>query len=626
MACPTRLAGPNQREHTGRMDRERADAQLRRLAEADLGRAVRRLADDTSRGQRDDAPARSANQINALLDEASLPAAVLAASRQWTADRAVSELDSMYHQALVEFSAQIARDVQAAEEVVRDSFAALRSGWPEVGSADRGLVFLRHAVANRSHWVRRSRELMANARAPILPDATRNEQLARTGRVAWALVAVGALDHEVADRILAEYELALGARQARSRDPAGRDQRWGSARMRLSSAPARSGTAPAAGQLPPPGTRGPGPTPDRVVRLGQRIPVRGADVSGEVYLLSYAQRTSGPQLSLFATAHHPTQGVVAWGLDWPGASILEQFTATDDRGSSYQLMTRDLGGGADGWTFLMNPDPSYDPRWLDLTTSLGEPAVRIHLDPPAQAPQTAAASPARTNTVTASTPAASTPAADAAAAEHLLHAVAAGLLAASVSVPAGYPLPAVDGLGDVIAALQAAGALSLSSRAPGQLAALCASLRLSGHGITEPPARDLPERWLSLLEHEHGGTTHVADGCAAAATILPALDGIKVAILGLHNFDGDTVMHVHLSGPIRLGNNEDELYYWPTIWIRDDEGRWHTTRTRGRSGGGCELAIRFEVVPPLSRATSWIEVHAAGPSAEVRGTVPLRWE
>jgi hypothetical protein len=344
------------------MDRECAEAYLRQLAEDELGRAVRRLADDTSRSQRDDAPARSANQINALLGEAPLPAAAVAASREWTADRAVSELDSMYHQALVELSAQIARDVQAAEEVVRDSFAALRSGWSEAGSADRGLQFLRHAVVNRSHSVRRNRQAMANARAPILPDATRNEQLARPGRVAWALTGVGALDHEVADRVLADYELALAARQASSRDPAGRDPRWRSARMRLSSAPARSGTAPTAGLVAPPGTRGPGPTPDRVVRLGLRIPV--CDVSGEVYLLSYAQRASGPQLSLFATAHHPTQAAVAWGLDWPGATILEQFTATDDRGTGYQMMVRNLGGGADGWTLLMDPDPSYDPQWL----------------------------------------------------------------------------------------------------------------------------------------------------------------------------------------------------------------------------------------------------------------------
>jgi hypothetical protein len=650
IACPTWLVGRSQEGHTGRMDRERAEAYLRQLAEDELGRAVRRLADDRSQSQRDDAPARSANQITALLDEAPLPAAVLAVSRGWTADRAVSELDSMYHQSLVELSAQIAGDVQVAEEVVRDSFAALHSGWRRVGSADRGLEYLRHAVVNRSRSILRGRQAIANARAPILPDATRNERLAPAGRVAWALTAVGALDYEVAKGVLADYELALGARQAGSRDPAGRDPRWQSARMRLSAAPMRSGTRPAAGLVPAPGTRGLvalpgtrglvalpgtrglvalpgtrglGPTPDRVVRLGQRIPVRGADVSGEVYLLSYAQRASGPQLSLFATAHHPTQGVVAWGLDWPRASTLERFTATDDRGTSYRMMVRDLGGGANGWTLLLDPDPSYDPQWLDLTTSSGEPSVRIHLNPPAQA------APAATSTAVPSTAAPSTAApstATAGAAEYLLHAVAAGLLAAHASVPAGYPLPAVDGLGDVIAALQVAGALSPSSRTPGQLAALCASLPLSGHGITEPPARNLPGRWLSLLEHDHRGKTPVANGCAAAATVLPALEGIKVAILGLHNFDGDTVMHVHLSGPIRHGNNEDELYYWPTIWLRDDEGRWHTTRTLGRSGSDGELAIRFKVVPPLSRSATWMEVHAAAPSGEVRGTAPLRWE
>ena len=97
-------------------------------------------------------------------------------------------------------------------------------------------------------------------------------------------------------------------------------------------------------------------------------------------------------------------------------------------------------------------------------------------------------------------------------------------------------------------------------------------------------------------------------------------------MLGSANFDGDTVMHVHLSGPIRHGSNEDELYNWPTIWIRDNEGHWHTTRTRGRSGSGAELAIRFGMVPPLSRTARWIEVSAAGPSGEVRATVPLRWE
>jgi hypothetical protein len=36
---------------------------------------------------------------------------------------------------------------------------------------------------------------------------------------------------------------------------------------------------------------------------------------------------------------------------------------------------------------------------------------------------------------------------------------------------------------------------------PGRLAALCAGLGLNGHGITAPPARELPEPWFSLLAH-----------------------------------------------------------------------------------------------------------------------------
>ena len=57
-----------------------------------------------------------------------------------------------------------------------------------------------------------------------------------------------------------------------------------------------------------------------------------------------------------------------------------------------------------------------------------------------------------------------------------------------------------DGLGDAIAALQACSAMSALSPVPGQLAALCASLDVTGHGIT---ARQLPEPWLSMLAHYH---------------------------------------------------------------------------------------------------------------------------
>jgi hypothetical protein len=72
------------------------------------------------------------------------------------------------------------------------------------------------------------------------------------------------------------------------------------------------------------------------------------------------------------------------------------------------------------------------------------------------------------------------------------------------------------------------------------------------------------------------------------------------------------------------------------IWIRDSGGRWHATCARGWSGvvDHGEVTMRLQVLPPLSRAAAWIDVLASGQidvlasgqSAEVRVTLPLRWQ
>ncbi len=36
--------------------------------------------------------------------------------------------------------------------------------------------------------------------------------------------------------------------------------------------------------------------------------------------------------------------------------------------------------------------------------------------------------------------------------------------------------------------------------------------------------------------------------------------------------------------------------------------------------------MRLEVVPPLSRATAWIEILFGGQSDDICPTLPLRWE
>jgi len=85
---------------------------------------------------------------------------------------------------------------------VQDWFAALRGGWRRLEDADAALAYLRQAVVNRSRSVLRHRPVPGR------------EHRVRVARVAQALTAVGALDGEVADQILEDFELALAARQA----------------------------------------------------------------------------------------------------------------------------------------------------------------------------------------------------------------------------------------------------------------------------------------------------------------------------------------------------------------------------------------------------------------------------
>jgi hypothetical protein len=577
------------------VNRERAEAHLRLLAEEELRRATTLSSDGAARSPPEHGAQDSATGTRTLTGSA----AVVPAGRAWSADLAVTELYSVHRRALLRLAALLVQDDHLAEEVVQESFVAMHRSWSGLPDTDAALAYLRQAVVNRSRLVIRHR------------SAARGEHQARVRLVAQVLTAVSALDDEVADQILGDFELALAVRRAGF--PGQPGPRPGSPvrspAVRLRATGRRSVGQESAG----PQSAGPGATPGRVVRLGRLIPVRGADVSGEVYLLSYAQTASGPQFSLLMRTRSRSGSAPA--RRWPEIPLLEQFTATDDLGTRYRMRVRDLGGGPDGWTLMLDPRPPHDPRWLDLTTTPGEPPARIDLTLPSDAP-----------TVTASQ-------ATAGPGEHLLHAVAARFLAEAAARPGprpGSPPAGAHGLGDVIAALHAAGALSPLNPVPGQLAALCARLELAGHGITEPPARDLPEPWLSVLAHYQRRKTEAAparDGCAAVAAVLAELDGITLAILGLHNCAGNTVLHIHASGPMSdVSYAPDELYYWPVIWIRDSGGRWHTTRACGRSGMNGEVALRLEVIPPLSRATASIEVHAAGRSIQARATLPLHWE
>jgi hypothetical protein len=440
--------------------------------------------------------------------------------------------------------------------------------------------------------------------------------IARVIRVARALTAVGALGELDVGRVLDDFELALVRRRAGTPAQYGRDLRW----LMRSSSP-----------------RQPPAASDHAVPGGQVIPVRGDEVSGEVTLLSYAQTESGALLTFVARPGqlNPVDPEGPWSTmpsqrpvpRRPGLVIIpfRQFTATDDRGASYRMGYIGTGRPPGEWILRLYPHPPRDLSWLDLSATPGEPAVRIDLNPktPAGRPQVTISHVTRSP------------------AEQLLNNLAMRLLATGAVFPqdvrivlaelalAPAPFPdTAEGLGDVVAALQASGALPPLSPVPGQLAALCAQLDVTGHGLTVPPARDLPEPWLGVLAHHQQARSHAAPGpggCAAVAAVLPELDGTRLTILGLTSSADGTILHTHASGATcHTYYGPPEGHLAPAVWLRDSRGRWHATRV-GRYHEG-DMTMRLEVMPPLSQATAWIEVLAAGQSAEVRVTLPLRWQ
>jgi hypothetical protein len=440
---------------------------------------------------------------------------------------------------------------------------------------------------------------------------------ARLELVAQALHAVRAFDMSAANEIQAELVLALGVRNP-VRGPGGLAPNAQAHLARLMHVPPR----PGAGYHQPPSPH----APWRVIPVGRVIRTRVGDVQGNLHLLAYAQTAAGARFT----------AVSYWGPGQaperrrppPGVLAADQFTAVDDQGTSYQL-SAGLGGGRAEWSGMLDlhPDPPQEIRWLDLSAPPGEPATRIDLTS-----QQARPVPPPDITVT---PAAVSPG------ELLLTDIAAGLLALASpeQVPlhpsAARPGPlgqAADGLADIIAALQAAAALSVSSHLPGQLAGLCARLGISGHDIAAPPAGDLPEPWLSLLAYRRRGKPERASvpGWAVMAIALPELDGARVTVLALHNGERGQFLHLLASGVTpeytwAYGTIANRM---PVLWLREPNGRWHTARPASSAPlrDTEDLLLWHRVVPPLHPGTPWIDVVAAGPSAQIRARLPLSWK
>jgi hypothetical protein len=408
--------------------------------------------------------------------------------------------------------------------------------------------------------------------AASLPGRWRSTRLELA---AQALSAVGAVGADVADEIQADIGLAVGGRYRLSIDRPGRP---------------RSGPRPQRAWY-------------RVVPVGQVIKVGEDDMGAELLVVAYAQSAGGARLIVVGRP-------------------FARFAAADDQGVSYQIT---WSGGHTASELVLRPDPSHQIRWLDFTGA-AESATRINLGSRLPGPDVIV------------TPTAHSPG------ELLLDVIAARILRSVAYRSRDTPGPPTasadlrayigDGPGHVVDALHAADVLPPDSRVPGQLAGLCARLGIDGHGIGAPPDGDLPERWHSMLTppRRREPQTPFAPGILAATVAeLPEPDGARLAIVGLthglHLGEPRTIMHL-LAGGVTL---EDDWKFargvtpLPVLWIRDSDGRWHTTRTDGVSAwrDSGVVTVWLEIVPPLDYGTAWIEISAAGPSAQARVTLPL---
>jgi hypothetical protein len=424
-------------------------------------------------------------------------------------------------------------------------------------------------------------------------EPSAEDSLRRLRSVARALVQAGVIGDDAADSVMDELELALAARSRI--DP----ERSGMRDLAHSWHQAQPVRAPAG--------------PYHAVPVG--VTVTGGPDSGLAQIQLFSLVIAPDQATLTAAGRlrkrprsrlrhrHP------W-LIFPDA---EQPAATDDRGNTYQLhQDRSSSDDEGDFSCLLSllPVPPTGIRWLELTMSPDSAPVRVDLTGhgPGGAGSGPVATASRTERMIDT------------AGERLLH---AAIMEGGLSAR-WYDLSLTA---DVVAALDAVGALGAGRAAAGRLAALARRL-----GTPIPPAlikaaqpATLPAAWEDILENRRRGDGPF--GVAAAATVLPELDGTRFVLTGLRSGAAGAELQALAWGwqPVpHFFLFEDEANPWS--WsARDDQGRWHIAAEAGGSSDDRHASLDLQLVPALHPDARALEVTLACPSGQVSATVPLDW-
>jgi RNA polymerase sigma-70 factor (sigma-E family) len=128
------------------------------------------------------------------------PAAAGAAA-DGDADRAVTELYAAYYRPLVQLATLLVGETATAEDVVQDSFMAMRAHWRRLRDSGKAAAYLRQCVVNRSRSVLRHHRVADRNARQLLPDMPSAEEgalaLLERSAVVAALHALPAKQREV---------------------------------------------------------------------------------------------------------------------------------------------------------------------------------------------------------------------------------------------------------------------------------------------------------------------------------------------------------------------------------------------------------------------------------------------
>jgi len=426
-------------------------------------------------------------------------------------------------------------------------------------------------------------------------------------QVRWAgeiLASAGVLEETDVHRVATELEAALLIRSGLERP-----------RFAL-----RVGRALAGLTAPPSDDRRwrGGATPMGITPIGRTIRVAHERAPSDLHLMSLVRSPDGMVITAAMRVHWPPDGSCA-DLEITGAGPhllpYDQLRAADDRGTHYRV-TMSGEGGELTWQGAIGLHGALPPRarWLDLIADGAQRLVRIELNPadvqPAGATERAPVVPPG---------------------ERLLAGVAERILAGAWDDGGPSVDPRLD---EAIAVLTEAGALPADSPVPGRLAALCERLGVAGHGISAPPAADLPARWAEVLPGEPPGPGPEwfaplgPEWFAALGPAIADLQDARFAIAGLATVAGQSFLHVVATGMApQPSHGPDTGLSW---WARDSGGHWHLAVVSDPDALQPSLAMGFEAVafrlrltPPLRARPDHLEVVVTGRTARARVEVPV---